>query len=186
MPGTNHFNIDPPDPRVHLQLGPGLSILLSIMKVQTQRRFLVAFAVLLLLSSLALPAAGQNILRDIGEREDEAVEPRWLALPYAFSTDSLDWAFGVGVGGSGYFQDQLDIMATGFGTTNSSWAGFLAFNDYRPRFSKRLFIDGKGMVGHYTYTLPSENTTKTTARTCRQNVPPEVLAPIPLTKLGLQ
>jgi hypothetical protein len=41
-------------------------------------------------------------------------------------------------------------MATGFGTTNSSWAGFAAFNDFKLPFSVRTFIDGKGMVGHYT------------------------------------
>ena len=78
------------------------------------------------------------------------MEPRWLALPYAFHTESLSWAIGAGIGGSGYFQDQLDLVATGFGTTNGSWAGFAAFNDYRSIFSKRLFIDGKGMVGNYT------------------------------------
>jgi hypothetical protein len=111
---------------------------------------LLSAALLLLFTVMTLPAAGQNVLRDVGEREDAPVEPRWLALPYAFSTDSLDLTIGAGIGGSGYFQDQLDLMATGFGTTNSSWAGFAAFNDYRPRFSKRLFIDGKGMVGHYT------------------------------------
>ena len=90
------------------------------------------------------PAAGQNVLRDVGEREDEPVEPRWLALPYAFKTDSLDWSFGVGAGGSGYFQDQLMIMATGFATLNESWAGFAAFNDLKLPVSERLFIDGKG------------------------------------------
>jgi hypothetical protein len=41
-------------------------------------------------------------------------------------------------------------MATGFATTNSSWAGFAAFNDLGLPFSARTFIDGKGMAGHYT------------------------------------
>jgi hypothetical protein len=98
-----------------------------------------------------IPAAAQNVLREVGEKEDAPVEPRWLALPYAFNTESLSWAIGGGIGGSGYYQDQLDLMATGFGTTNSSWGAFVAFSDYRSIFSKRLFIDGKGMVGHYTH-----------------------------------
>jgi hypothetical protein len=121
-----------------------------MMKAPAHWRFPAALVVLLLLSSLASPAPGQNVLRDVGEREDKAVEASWLVLPYAFSTESLDLSVGVGIGGSGYFQDQLDLMATGFGTANSSWAGFVAFNDLELPFSGRTFIDGKGMVGHYT------------------------------------
>jgi hypothetical protein len=116
-----------------------------------KRKAILALTAFLLVSSMVpIPAAGQNVLREVGEKEDAPVEPRWLALPYAFHTESLSWAIGAGIGGSGYFQDQLDLIATGFGTTNGSWAGFAAFTDYRSIFSKRLFIDGKGMVGHYT------------------------------------
>ena len=89
----------------------------------------------------------QNIVLD--ESEDEVV-PRSIVLPYAFYTESLELALGIGGGVSGNLQPQSKMFATGFVTTNESAATFLAFFDYQVPFAGRVFVDFIGSLGYYT------------------------------------
>jgi hypothetical protein len=89
----------------------------------------------------------QNIILDVGQ---EKPEPRWLILPYVFHTESLQTAYGIAGGTSGYLQPQMGSFAAIMGTTNSSAAAFLAISDYQLPFLKRGFIDFKGSAGYYT------------------------------------
>jgi hypothetical protein len=72
-----------------------------------------------------------------------------LILPYAFSTDSMGFTFGVGGGTKGYGQDQLLLGATAFGSAEGAVGLFLGMWDYRPSFAERFFFGAQGMVGHY-------------------------------------
>ena len=92
-------------------------------------------------------AIAQNIVVDKGQEEPK---PRWLVLPYAFYTESLQFAYGVGGGTSGYLQPQMASFLALMGTTNDSAAAFLAIMDYQVPFARRMFFDVKGSLGYYT------------------------------------
>ena len=89
----------------------------------------------------------QNIILDVGQ---EKPEPRWLILPYAFHAESLQTAYGIAGGTSGFIQPQMATFAALMGTSNSSAAAFLVILDYQLPFLKRGFIGFKGSAGYYT------------------------------------
>jgi len=92
-------------------------------------------------------ANAQNIVVDKGQEEPK---PRWLVLPFAFYTESLQFAYGAGGGTSGYLQPQMASFAAIMQTTNDTTVGFLAIIDYQIPFAKRTFIDFRSSIGTYT------------------------------------
>ncbi|WP_027183722.1 BamA/TamA family outer membrane protein [Desulfovibrio inopinatus] len=91
-------------------------------------------------------AMSQYMIHEDGEPEKSG---RALALPYAFHSDSLDVAYGVAGGMSGYFQRQSSLAVAVLGSSNNSYAAYLLLNDFRIPFLDRLFFDVNASVGHY-------------------------------------
>lgn len=72
-----------------------------------------------------------------------------LILPYTFASDSMGTTLGVGALAKGYFQDQLLISGTVFGSLDDA-RGFIAgLWDLRVPYTKRLFFTGYGSYGHF-------------------------------------
>ncbi|MEN8198897.1 MAG: BamA/TamA family outer membrane protein [Thermodesulfobacteriota bacterium] len=72
-----------------------------------------------------------------------------LIMPYAFSSESMGFTFGVGGGTKGYGQEQLLLGATAFYGADEAVGLFLGMWDFRPSFANRFFFGAQGMVGHY-------------------------------------
>ncbi len=73
-----------------------------------------------------------------------------LFLPYAFSSESMGLVLGVGGGTKGLYQEQLLLAGTIFGAVDEETYGFvLGAWDYRPSWTKRLFITAAASYGHY-------------------------------------
>lgn len=73
-----------------------------------------------------------------------------LILPYAFSSDSMGTVIGVGGGAKGVYQEQLLLGGTVFGAVDDETYGIvLGAWDYRPSWTKRLFLTASGSYGHY-------------------------------------
>jgi len=72
-----------------------------------------------------------------------------LALPYAFSSESMGLTLGVGGGMKGYGQDQLLFGATAYASFEDAVGLFLGMWDYRPSLADRMFFGASGMVAHY-------------------------------------
>ena len=92
---------------------------------------------------------------------DKNQQQTWVALPYAFSSESMGLTAGVVGVFSGYIQPQMTIVATTFvgedleiGNEDSSESAraagaVVAVDGYRPSFSERLFISGIGTYAYY-------------------------------------
>lgn len=107
---------------------------------------LILVAVLAFSSSIL----GQSILKT--ERDTEASpRPRALVLPYAFYTDSTDFAVGLGGGMSGYYQPQLFIGGAAFVSTNGSFGAYGIGHDLQLSADQRWFLDGLGGVTRYDH-----------------------------------
>lgn len=69
-------------------------------------------------------------------------EGRWVqALPYAFASESLGTAVGIGVGGGGFVQPNMYMVGTLMGTSNESWLSYFYLGDYQVPKLDRLFVD---------------------------------------------
>ena len=104
--------------------------------------FLSSYALL-----FGIAAHGQDIRLDVGETD---IEPRWLVLPFLFTTESLQTAYGISGGTSGFHQDQMSTFAAMMGSTNNTTALFLAVNNYQFQFLPRLFATFLGSKGNWT------------------------------------
>ncbi len=109
--------------------------------------FLFAFALVSVLGAFAAPASAQYVVR---ESDEEEVPTRRMALPYAFKSETLDFAFGAAGGISGYLQEQSSVFGALLGSTNGSYAAFLAVNDLRMPYIDRLFMNLRASFGHYS------------------------------------
>ncbi len=73
-----------------------------------------------------------------------------LVLPYAFAADSMGTVVGVGGGVKGFFQEQLLIGGTVYGSVNDDTYGLiLGAWDLKPIWSDRLYFSAVGAYGHY-------------------------------------
>lgn len=73
-----------------------------------------------------------------------------LVLPYAFSSDALGTVVGVGGGAKGFYQEQLLFGGTVFGAVDDETYGIvLGAWDYKPPWTKRLFLTAVGSYGYY-------------------------------------
>lgn len=109
------------------------------------------------LSTLLLVSATANARprATVKQQSIRAENPRTggqetLILPYAFSSDSMGTVIGVGGGAKGFYQEQLLFAGSVFGSVDEETYGFvLGAWDYRPSWSKRLFLTAAGSYGHY-------------------------------------
>lgn len=105
--------------------------------------FLSVFVLLML--------AGQCYAVNIAIDKDEKIEDaRSGWLPYAFRTDSLGTAVGVGFFSAGRNQPQSSIVGTGYVTSNDSQLLMGALTNLQLVGSGRVFFDIFGLVGHFT------------------------------------
>ncbi len=73
-----------------------------------------------------------------------------LILPYAFPSDSMGTTFGVGGMMKGYYQEQLLLGGTVFGSADSAYGGLLAMWDLAVLpSSDRFYLSAIGSLGHY-------------------------------------
>lgn len=88
-----------------------------------------------------------NVALDKGEQIEEQ-RSGWL--PYAFSTDSLGTAVGLGFFTAGRKQPQSAIVASGYVTDNDSSLLMGAITNYKIPGSERLFFDAFALGAHFT------------------------------------
>ncbi len=98
-----------------------------------------------LASDLTLPPI---VLRDRGDTDE--LEPRKLLLPYAFATETLGVAGGVGAGASAWPSEQASLFGIVMGTSNSSWATYLIGTSMKIPGGRRWFLDTSISVGWFT------------------------------------
>lgn len=110
-------------------------------------RILPAFCMFSVALFYNIAAQSQDIRLDVGETEHH---PRWLMLPFLFHSESLDTAYGLSGGTTGYFQPQMSTFAAVMGTTNDTTAFFLSVNDYQFQSLPRLFATFTGSIGDWT------------------------------------
>ena len=72
-----------------------------------------------------------------------------LVLPYGFPSESMGTTFGVGALAKGYFQDQLFLGATVFGSVDEARGIIGGFWDYRIPGTSRLYFTAYGSYAHY-------------------------------------
>lgn len=89
-----------------------------------------------------------TVLRRVGETEE--LEPRKLILPYAFATESLGFAAGVGAGASAWPREQSSLFGVVMGTTNSSGALYLIGTSMNVAGSSRWYLDTSVSLGWFT------------------------------------
>ena len=89
-----------------------------------------------------------TVLRKQGETEE--IEPRKLILPYAFATETLGVAGGVGAGATAWPRRQASLFGIVMGTTNSSWATYLIGTSMQIPGGRRWFLDTSISVGWFT------------------------------------
>ena len=82
--------------------------------------------------------------------ENPKIGQETLILPYGFPSDSLGTTFGVGGMTKGYFQDQLLLAGTLFGSTESAFGGVLGMWDLAlfPA-TDRLYLSAMASMGRY-------------------------------------
>jgi len=84
------------------------------------------------------------------DENEERPAPRKVVIPYAFYTEALELAGGIGNGVSGDMQPQTKMFATAFVTTNKSSALFFSLVDYQLPFAPRIFVEFAGSFAYYT------------------------------------
>ncbi len=107
--------------------------------------------------------ATEFIVKDVSDEKGK--DGTWIALPYAFSSDSMGLTGGVVGIANGFIQPQMTIVATVFmgedipvkninqvgiqkDNTARSEGMFLAVSGYKPFFSNRMFIS---LLASYAY-----------------------------------
>jgi hypothetical protein len=80
---------------------------------------------------------------------NEGFEKERFLVPYAFYNESLNFAIGTAFGGVGYYQEQMSMVGTAFGSTNDSWGLYMLGFDYQLPFGDRLFLDPWISVGKF-------------------------------------
>jgi len=106
-----------------------------------------------LLSWLGSPARAErsitpppNLVLEEGQTKPE---PMWVVLPYAFDSDTTDWAYGAALGSQGYLQEQAGLLGAVMGSSNGSWGFYLVGWNYQLPWFRRLFFDFNTSVGNY-------------------------------------
>jgi hypothetical protein len=103
---------------------------------------------LILLFIYTSSAFATSITKDINDSRE--IKKDWVVLPYAFYTESLDFAYGLAGGTSGYGQEQMGTFGALMGTTNDSYGFYYAIFDTRIPGTERLFLNTYGAIAWYT------------------------------------
>lgn len=118
------------------------------------------FALFFILGFIKSVAAAEFLIEDLTRHKNK--QKAWIALPYAFSSDSMGLTVGAVGMWSGYIQPQVSIVGTVFmGEELDIKHGDLAISEkkraqgvllgisgYKPFFSERIFITA---LGGYSY-----------------------------------
>ena len=118
------------------------------------------FSLLLSIGLSTAASAAEFLIEDLTRPKDK--QKSWIALPYAFSSDSMGFTMGAVGMWSGYVQPQMSIVAsvfvgeeldvqhgdTAISETKRTEGVFLGISSYKPFFSDRTFITA---LGGYTY-----------------------------------
>ncbi|MGF1758746.1 BamA/TamA family outer membrane protein [Photobacterium sagamiensis] len=110
-------------------------------------RILFLYFSLVLSLLFSVTVYSQDIRLEIGEEEPV---PHWITLPFLFHTESLDTAYGLAGGTSGYFQPQMSTFGAIMDTTNDSRGLFISIKDYQFQSLPRLFATFTGSIGDWT------------------------------------
>ncbi len=87
-----------------------------------------------------------NITLDVGQKK---LKPMWVALPYAFKSETTDWAYGAAFGMRGYLQEQAGLAGAVLGSSNGSAGVYLVGWNYKVPYATRLFFDFTASLGKY-------------------------------------
>ena len=111
------------------------------------------FLALVLVLMAAAPAFAErsitpppNVTLDVGQ---EKLKPMWVAVPYAFKSETTDWAYGAAFGMRGYLQEQAGLAGAVLSSSNGSAGGYLVGWNYKVPYAKRLFFDFTASMGKY-------------------------------------
>ncbi len=100
-------------------------------------------------NSLGKPAASMKF-SSVREENPRPGGQETLILPYAFPSDSMGTTIGVGGLRKGFFQDQLLLAGTLFGSVDSAYGAVLGMWDLAVLpSSDRFYFSAIGSVGHY-------------------------------------
>ncbi len=107
----------------------------------------VTLGALLALLCCATTLPAQYIVLDEGKTEPKA---GWLLLPYGFTSETWDVAFGLGGGGTGWPAPYSTTYGAATLSTNQSWNLVVGGVNYPGLLSDRLFIDPYASFADYT------------------------------------
>jgi hypothetical protein len=107
------------------------------MKLNAPTKGILLLCYISLLSYPSPSVLGQHRILDV----NEGFERESFILPYAFYSERVDFALGLVGGIAGRPQEQMGLVGTAYGSTNSSWALHLIGRDIRAPFCERLFLD---------------------------------------------
>ncbi|MCG6930117.1 MAG: BamA/TamA family outer membrane protein [Desulfofustis sp.] len=107
----------------------------------------VTLAALFSASSWAKPDASTKYAVIRLENPRQAQER--LVLPYAFPSESMGTTFGVGGFIKGYYQDQLLIAGTVFGSADDAYGFIGGLWDYQMPYLERVYFTVLGSLAHY-------------------------------------
>lgn len=115
------------------------------MKLNGLTKGILLLCYISLLDRLSPSVFGQNRIIDV----NEGFEQESFLLPYPFYNESIDFALGLAGGFVGRPQEQMSLVGTAYGSTNSSWALYLMGWDIQTPFCERLFLDPRFSVGRF-------------------------------------
>lgn len=118
----------------------------------TTKFLLLSLSLLIILFSSLSSARAENskspyLIRDVSETE--GIKKTRLILPYAFYSETYEFAVGVGGGATGFQEGQMGLYASGLYTTNDTYALYFLGNDIRIPYTKRLYLDPFISYGWY-------------------------------------
>ena len=106
----------------------------------------VGVCAVLVMTLWSKPVAGQSIILD---RDEQRVFEDLNWLPYAFSSESFGFAVGVGVGYSGWPQEQSSAIGALTVGTEGAYNAALALTDWQVPGVSRLVVEPLVVIGKY-------------------------------------
>jgi hypothetical protein len=107
-----------------------------------------SFQILIIIFLFAPSLFAASMTKDVTDSRD--VKKDWVVLPYAFYTESLDLAYGLAGGTSGYGQEQMGTFGALMGTANDSYGFYFAVLETQIPGTERLFLNTYGSFAWYT------------------------------------
>lgn len=100
----------------------------------------------ILLFCLATPASAYKVIHDTTDKKQGV---KVLALPYVFNSEAGGFNYGIGVGVSGWPQEQAVIGGTVWKSPEGTDAIYLNMTDLQLPFAKRFFVTVHGLESSY-------------------------------------